>query len=285
MATTLESVTGLGSTDTPFRDFCTKVDTNIQAFGWTHTADTGQITPASVTHPSANADAGYRVYSTADGFTTWYLKLTFGLDSNSKMRLKVLLGTVTDGAGALSGNTSGTLTVAGSLPAGSTNLAMSGDTYRLTIVCGTLTNGTNNTSWGVAIDRTVDTSGAPSDDGLEVFVRTSDGVDAKQLFVPPTGTVPSAETTGWAAVFTQAVTAIVGANTRTGHPVTWGESITNNPTLAVLLWAVNDFTPSTASTITVSLYSASHTYLLDADRANQSVGMNSHNNRAAWRYE
>lgn len=288
MATTLQTFTGTANTDPTFQDVCTKIDTNILGFGWQNSADTGQITPASVTHPSSNTDAGFRMYNTNDGLTTWYLKVTFGLDGSNKFRLKLQLGTGTNGSGTLSGQTSSIAVLAASgLAASSTQLAMAGDAGRLTIVIGGITSSSSQVSYGIAIGRTVDTSGSANSTGMEIFVKTTDNSVSTvwQQCVPASGTIPSAEGSGFRCVFTAATSALIGSTLRYGHPFTWAESTTNNPTLCAMLWAKNDYTAGAATTKALTLYSTTHTFLLDGDGGIGNMHLGNSNARIGWRYE
>lgn len=283
MSTTLQSLTGLGNTDGLFQTFCTALDTNILGFGWLATSDTGQINPATVTHPAANADAGYLVYKTNDGLTTVYLKIIVGLDGGNRPRLTINVGTGTDGAGTLTGNTGTATVLRGNVP-DPTQLAMSGSSGRLTIVYGTLTGG-SDVGYGLSIGRTVDTVGAPNDNGVEVFIRTFDVI--YQQFIPKVGNgVVPAQETGWRAIFTRATSGILGTHIRYGHPCTWGETINNNPTLCVMLWGRSDFAPGAATTKSLTLYGTTHTFLLDGDDAGGVIWSGAGNSsRCAWRYE
>lgn len=288
MSTSLQSITGAPGTNALFQDFVTKVDTALVGFGLVNTADTGQIDPATVAKPSSSADAGFRVYSTNDGLTTWYLKLTFGLASTGTVRITVQVGTATNGAGTLSGQTStSTVVSAGgsaSFPTGTTNLAMSGDAGRVMVMAGNLVSGGLAVSWAFAIGRNVDTAGAVADGGLECYYAYS-GAFARQ-YIPKTGTVPAQDTGGWPVVFPTTATSVIGSNVRFGHPMLWDESNTNNPTPNVGVWAKNDFTPSSATTITVSLYGSTRTFMLMGDHQNSAplVG-NQINSRTMWRYD
>lgn len=282
MSTTLASLTGIGSTDADFQAFCTAIDTNILGFGWTASSDTGQINPATVTHPSANTDAGFRMYQTGDALATWYLKIIFGNDSGNRPRITVNIGTGTDGSGTLSGNTGTSTVLRGNVP-NPTQLAMSGDNNRVMICYGTLTAG-SDAGYAVSIGRTVDTAGAVNDDGMEIFMRGFDFI--AQQFVPKVGNgaVPVQES-GWRPVFTKASTGVIGTHIRYGHPCTWGETLNNNPTLCVMVWAKNDFLPGAATTKDLTLYAVTHTFLLDNDEAGGVIWGSGNSARCAWRYE
>lgn len=249
--------------------------------GWPLTADTGMIDPTTVAKPAANADAGYRIYKTNDGLTTYNLKIIYGLDASGDLRLKFSMGTGTNGTGTLTGQTSGTFTWDWIVPPTSpTNLAMSGAGGRLMIFIG-IYNG-NRSCNGISIHRTVDNVGAMNDDGMEIFFCPSNAGLSCQ-YLPKTGTVPPLETPGprFPCVFTAGATGVVGGSLRFGHPMLWGESgAANNPTLAVMHWAANDFSPVSTTTHDLTVYSATRTYLLDADLHNLSS-----NTRIGWRYE
>lgn len=283
MTTSASSFAYQPGTNAAFQTCVQTIDTAIiTTFGWVNSADTGQIDPLTVAKPASNADAGYRIYNTNDGggLTTWYVKIIYGLDASGNLRLKVSLATGTNGSGTLSGQTSAVFTWDWTAPPASpTNLAMSGTTGRLMIFIGSFNS--NRSANGFSIHRTVDGTGVATDDGMEFFYAPSSGVACQ--FIPKTGTIPSAESNRFPVIFTSGNTAVIGANVRFGHPILFGSSSNNNPSLAVMVWASADLSPVTLTTKTLSVYSGSRVYLLDGDTHNSVF--NGGNTRIGWRYE
>jgi hypothetical protein len=270
------------SAGTNFATLMGAIDSNIQSFGWQLSGDTGQTDPSGASYPGLNTDAGYRIYNTNDGGTTVYMKILYGVAASVTIpRLTISLGTGTNGSGTLTGNTISGIAVAhGSANTGTHRLYMSGTSGRLMVYLGD-SNGVGNQMAGISIHRTVNSSGAGTNTGVALFYVISSAVFGQQYF-PLSGTVPSAETS-WICAFTKDSSNIVGSTTMTGHPVTWDASGAHYPTPAVALGGTSDFTTgSPGNTTTITLYSASRTFLITAQV--NAIG-SSNNHRSLFLYD
>lgn len=102
------------STDAIFRTWGQAVNTALAAVGMVNTSDTGQINWSTVTRASINTDAGYEVWKFDDALQSTvpiFFKLYYGTGTNaSYARLRIEVGTASNGSGTLSGTGSGTTT-------------------------------------------------------------------------------------------------------------------------------------------------------------------------------
>lgn len=264
------------SVGTNFRTFMSPISTQIQSFGWVQTSDTGQINLATATYPGLSTFAGYQVFQTNDGLTTWYVRIDFGVSAaTTRPSVKFTLGTSTNGAGTIGGQTANQTIQFGNTNSGTHFVFMSGNAGRFMFYMGDA-NANNNNVAGISIYRTVDGTGAPTSTGMEYWY-IKDNLNSGQQFIPASGTIPGVE--AWRVIFTTNTTAVIGTTTRTAHPVTWGETTTNNPTLAVAVFATSDFAVGTSNTTTITLYGGTHTYVLTA----QAVFGN--NGKGMWLFE
>jgi hypothetical protein len=101
-------MSGVHTTDAEFRAWGKNVSDHLQAMsGLVKTADTGQINWTTVTIPGANTDAGYEIYYLNDSlFATApiYMRIAYGTATTApRARMRLTVGTGTDGAGAITG--------------------------------------------------------------------------------------------------------------------------------------------------------------------------------------
>lgn len=96
------------STDTAFRAFVNTISTAISTAGMVQTADTGQINPATVTHPTATATSqGYQIWRFNDSLQAAapvYMKIEYGSATSAGPGLWFTVGTGSDGAGNITNN-------------------------------------------------------------------------------------------------------------------------------------------------------------------------------------
>lgn len=111
MAVQTPAVPTLITDDATYRQFVTAVHDAIVAVGLVNTADTGQIDEDTALRPvTTNTDGGYKIYRFDDAkqaTAPWFIKVIYGRGSNTNVtRLRVAVGTGTDGAGTLTGQVS-----------------------------------------------------------------------------------------------------------------------------------------------------------------------------------
>jgi hypothetical protein len=271
------------SVSTNFQVLMGQIDTEILAFGWVHSTDTGQVAIGSAAYPGTGADAGYVIYKTNDGGTTIYMKIIYGVGSGSATQpsLKVSFGTGSNGSGTLTGQTVSAQTVAyNAANSGTHRIYMSGDAGRLMIYLADSNQGSNLNA-AISMHRSVDGTGAVTNTGYVVFYCIASST-FKQQYIPLTGTVPAIEG-NWVAAFPPDASNVVGTTIMTGHPITWDASGGHNPTPAVAVGGITDFaTGSPGNTATIPLYSVNRTFLISAETNPLNAGTST---RSLWLYD
>ena len=114
MATSNWTTAAQHDSDANFRIWGSELSTKLQAMsstpGLVKTGDTGQINWTTVTRPAVNSDAGYEIYYLNDSLhatSPVYFKIWYGSASNvAYPRIRIQVGTGSDGAGTLTGTTS-----------------------------------------------------------------------------------------------------------------------------------------------------------------------------------
>lgn len=93
------------TSDAGFRAWIIDLHSLFTSAGLVQTADTGQINTATATRPGVNTDAGYAIWRLPS--STLFFKLVYGTGSVATApSIKMTVGTGSDGAGALTGQTS-----------------------------------------------------------------------------------------------------------------------------------------------------------------------------------
>lgn len=165
MANTSFLSSSFHSTDALFRTWGSGMNAALVAVGMVQTADTGQVNWTTVVRAANNSDAGYEVWRFNDALQATvpiFFKLYYGTDSNAgRPRLRIELGTGSNGSGVITGTGAGTITT---LAAGTNSLPalydswMSSDGSGLAFA-GWLNNG-NGAHPLLVIDRFRDIDGA-----------------------------------------------------------------------------------------------------------------------------
>lgn len=179
------------STDAETRAWVTFIhDLLVTTGGWVVTADTGQTTPSTITHPTvANTKQGYIVYRMADALQSTrpvFMRIDYGSGGAATTAgLWLTIGSGSDGAGAITGAvfTSGATTQVGgnTSSATPTNHYGSADTNRFVVAMGVATSNIGN--FIVSLERSKDANGNDTTDGLYLaFERTDDGGGIRRWF-------------------------------------------------------------------------------------------------------
>lgn len=195
MTTFMSSGSYVNNTDAAFRAWSLAIHDAMIGAGFIQTTDTGQINFATVLKPTAvSTSAGYAMYRFADTLQTTapiFIKIEFGmgstLDTTFGWRLGVATGT--DGAGGIGGFLfiqTGWISQAQSSYTGINN------TWAChTAGVGWLAFHYESTSigsmFGFAISRTMDDAGAPSGEGISVYIKaisSNQGTVSLLRFVP-----------------------------------------------------------------------------------------------------
>lgn len=165
------------TSDATFRTWASGIAAAIQALGFTKTGDTGQINLATATWPAGvGTYAGYEVYAFTDslqGTLPIYFKIEYGVGAATSVGgLRITVATQTNGAGTLSGQSTGAISF--------TNLAsLAAANVRQVYAAGAASSGrigvvtTDFTalsrSIGFFIERTLDVNGNPTADGFVLW--------------------------------------------------------------------------------------------------------------------
>lgn len=103
----------------------------ILAGGWVQAADTGQTDPGAVGSVPADVDySNFAIFKPGDALTPVYLKLGFGRSTN-RPAIQASLGSGTDGAGTLTGNTTSIALVSAITTAAGLPFRLSADVARV----------------------------------------------------------------------------------------------------------------------------------------------------------
>jgi hypothetical protein len=253
------------STDTLFRAWVQFLDDLfIVAGGWTHTADTGQMTIATATHPSTiNVKVGYRIYAMADALQATapiFIKVEYGSGSSSTTEPAIYMtfGTGSDGAGTI------------------TNVLLSQRVFRPGTAVTTASNSygsadTNRIQFSLfadstrqligSVERTKDATGADTGDGILVTYCDGTGsagaIRETQYLVRAGGSQPSSDVGASFIISNHAVSAFssdVGVGLLNYFK---GISFIG---LGIVVVNSSDF--ASAATFTISLYGNTVTYQL-----------------------
>jgi hypothetical protein len=223
VATSTWSSGALHDGDANFRVWGKELSDALQAFnstpGLTMTGDTGQINWATVTRPSSATDAGYEVYYLNDSLHSTspiYFKLYYGTHgSAANPRLRIEIGTGSNGSGTLTGLGSGTIYVVNISAAGSA-------TAKSSYAC--VNTGFVGLGWKISagfegaffICRSCDADGTPNSKAAVIVTRSSSTAATVRAFrYESTAAAYTADTTSGAAlaVVPQSMTdSTVGAN-------------------------------------------------------------------------
>lgn len=162
------------TSDAEFRAWGSELSAKLAAVGLIQTADTGQINWTTVTRPGVSTDAGYEIWRFDDSMQSTapiFLKFFYGTGSTASVpRIRVDVGTASDGAGGLSGVGSGDIHVCNGY-----NTASGNSTASPSYLC--YADGFLGLVWklGVAsqgyllLCRSCDADGDPTADGYSEF--------------------------------------------------------------------------------------------------------------------
>lgn len=179
------------TSDAGFRAWGSELNTKMSGAGLVQTADTGQIDWVTVTRPANNVDAGYEVWRFAD--SSFYIKIFYGTASSSGAlaRIRVQVGTGSDGSGTLTGQTSTLTTVTrtttgvpSSVIAYSSYLCVTSTFFGLLWKAGAPS--VAGTGLGFfAVDKFCDSTGAATTDGAVIYYGATSSALASFLSYEP----------------------------------------------------------------------------------------------------
>ena len=172
------------STDAAFRTAGSEINNMLTTVGLTQTADTGQINWTTATR-TANTDSGYEIWRFNDTLQATYpiyIRINYGCASTtSQPRIRVVVGTASNGAGTVSGlgsaSTLGIVQSANATPKSTTTSYPSYVCYSATAgflglvwKCGGLNGGSTYSPLAtLMISRTTDNTGTPTGEGVQIM--------------------------------------------------------------------------------------------------------------------
>lgn len=261
MANRTASLAQTNVADVNFRAWINEVHNALIAFGWTQTADTGQINFSTVTRPVAiNTYAGYALYAMADtpqSTCAVFIRLDFGtggFTDGPGMKVQAAIGG-TSGAGALTGNVSTVQSIAfggvGLATVDNLRTAGTAGSFRFFWGMG------SDLMWGFAIERDQATDGTDATTGLNVLCLLTRTTVSSQFLELAGGTGPVESK--WYSLISAQASQSGGGNVGVG-PVRCTLGPFRNPMKTIVLFAKADFVLN--STNPISIYGTSHTYLM-----------------------
>lgn len=154
---------------------------NALLANWVQTADTGQLDPYTTTWTPAATDAGYCIYKMADAMQAafpLYLRVDYGGASASRPQIKVAVGTGSSGAGVITGTLVNQIVIVSGNNANATPLYMFGSSGTNYLTLAMFANDADAGFW-LSIERTVDASGAVTDQGVVVCYGVASASDSE----------------------------------------------------------------------------------------------------------
>lgn len=266
------------STLTNFKDWAQSISNAFSTFGWTQSADTGQVNWSTIASVPAVNTYVYEIWEPNDGLTNFFLKVEYGTNTasaNTGPSMRVSIGTSTNGAGTLSGLVAGPFT----LPTAATsvtstvttwNCYFSGAAGRIGVAMW-VTDTTNNGPMFFTVARSKNSSGANTSSHVSLIVcsqNTLSRANGMQTIVFGTGVTNKIDPTVSAAASLPVLSTSLASNLFAStdvpiSPVFPLVGFYDNPLIEVGSAAVNDITDQATFTIAAanSPYGASHTYI------------------------
>lgn len=274
--TRTSSLAPTNSSDASFRLWINEIHNSLIAFGWTQTADTGQVNFSTVTRPAAiNTYQGYAVYQMNDSLQATcavFMRIDFGTGGVAdapSMKLQLTIGS-TNGAGTLTGNV-GTLQTIQKSAASATSFSCRTAGTSSSFRCCMWQDQSGAGAFVVGIERDLNTSGAEIATGVNYITITN--LTMTSQFLEQAGGVGAVDNKWYAMVSTQSSQS-GGGNVGLG-PVRTQLGVFRNPMKTMLVYATSDFT--TGSTNPVTIYGVSHTYLMVKPATGTAVSINTWN--------
>jgi hypothetical protein len=267
MATSAWTTGALHDSDANFRIWGKELSDKLQAMsGLTKTADTGQIDWTTVTRPGVSTDAGYEVYYLNDSLHATapiYIKFYYGTHGGTTQpRIKVEVGTGTNGAGTLTGITA-TARIINAAAAGS---ATSFNSYLCvtTGFIGLVWKGAASFDGGFYVCRSCTTAGAADAKAAQFAAYQSSGsASAQTLRFEATAAAIAADTAGNLSVVPgNPTSSLVGADYQAY--LVWMNAPDVRPVFGACVVIVSEFPRGTSFNATL-IGSSPRTYLSAGD--------------------
>jgi hypothetical protein len=253
------------NSDSGIRSWAGRVEAMLTAAGWVRTSDTGQTNASALTGVAINTVSGYQVWRMNDSFQATvpvYVRFNFGSSAGVNTAfLQCIIGTGSDGAGNITGELLTTTNPA--IGSGGSNIATfygSGANNRIAMFFGDVTV---PHQWVISIERSKDSTGADTSDGLMVLYEQTAGSSFTANFRTfrylQFGANPYVSSTNIGAFVPNGSTwadsgGIVGV-----CPVRFFRGQPSNPCLSWLVYLNGD--TAVGAPCSVNMYGATHSYM------------------------
>lgn len=277
MSTDQRNLPAYLDTNATFQTWVQGIHAQLAACGLIQTSDTGQINPATAILPSAGSVAGYEIWRLNDAAQATqpvFLKIEYGAQTLSQNRpmLWMTAGPTTNGAGTITGTTTGRLSTAAGASQSGVGVTLpsycSGDGSWIGLFTNSdVATGGNNMTF--ILDRIRDTTGAPTGEGFILCFSNSSGPGAVSvingIFYGPAGATFGAE-----GVF-PGPSPINGGPAIGGGARTIGQSLGVMPLIVMagqlryskagVVYCITDLGAGPGITFTATNFGANHTYM------------------------
>lgn len=177
------------STLTNFKDWAQSISNAFSTFGWTQSADTGQVNWSTIASVPAVNTYVYEIWEPNDGLANFFFKVEYGTNagsSNTAPQIRLSIGTSTNGAGTLTGS----VTALPVIPATSVSVTstvtqfqcyFSGQAGRIGVLMWR-DDVTNTGPLFFAVERSINGSGAYTSDYVTLLSMGASGASQGQTF-------------------------------------------------------------------------------------------------------
>lgn len=248
-----------------YKAWASAIGAQLTAFGWSKTSDTGQVDWSTNPAVPASGSYLYEIWKPGDALQTgasqFFVKLEYGHSGYTPpCKIRVSIGTGTNGSGTLTGFVLGPYDSPGSSPGaggGSTTVYesdFSGDTDRFSMLIWRNSGGAYIL---ISIERTKDSTGANTADGVTIWV-CGYGTTVQRSLMFGKG-LGNSSTKVLHALANQTAGTDVAFNEVPAAPAIPDVGHLDNPATTIAVFCTNDIADGVI--ITASLYGASRSYI------------------------
>lgn len=241
------------------------------ACGWVQTADTGQINLATATRPSALTYPSYMMFRMDDALQSTvpvFLKIEPGSGTSQGLAaMRFTVGQATNGAGVISGNSTGAFTQAntGTVSVTTDKLMRASGAPNRFVAAMWIPSPTTPAVQGsfvLSIERTHAVDGSDTADGVMVYMKmtnTDGSAQPRHMVVQPPGVPNGLAAPSVAPVSTLELISSIRGTSAGAFPVTPSSIRPILPAMNLLAYYNNDF--ASFVPVTINHFGTGHTYL------------------------
>lgn len=270
------------STLANFKAWASAISAFFATAGWVQTSDTGQVNWSTIASVPGSGVYVYEIWKPGDALQTFYVRIEYGTggaSSNTNPRLRVSIGTSTNGAGTLTGFTTSLWLLPGNDPNVTSTSTQwqcyfSGDTGRIAIALwddDPQSSGGTTAPMMFAIQRSKNSSGADygtSTTGYVTLLTAGNLGGAQQSLLFGTGpgnlnAQGGSTTNAWNVIHRPGATTDIFAGQIPASPVFPDIGYFDNPMDICMLGCLNDFNDRAQYSILAANmpYGVSHNYI------------------------